>query len=123
MIITADGQVVPRGDAERIAAERESGEDGPDSGAVNAHGGMDAPAPLEARGEEEDNLEEVQEEAQVQARRAPKEPTRDERMRHEATHLPYRSWCPICVRGRGRNAPHLRLVEREQDGVPKICMD
>ena len=105
MIITADGQVVPRGGAERLATERESGEGGPVAGSAGAQVGEDAPAPQDARGEEE-NLEDVQEEAQVQARRAPKEPTRDERMRHEATHLPYRSWCPICVRGRGRNAPH-----------------
>ena len=66
MIITDDGQVVPRGGAERIAAERESGEDRPVSGSVDAHGGEVAPAPLEARGEEEEHLEEVQEELELQ---------------------------------------------------------
>ena len=32
--------------------------------------------------------------------------SRKEREEHELTHIPYRSWCPHCVRGRGRNQPH-----------------
>ena len=31
----------------------------------------------------------------------PKEPTKVEREEHEKTHLPFRSWCRHCVRGRG----------------------
>ena len=60
-------------------------------------------AEVAAMGEEEIvvDIEEVQEVAEVVARRAPREPTEEERMRHEATHLPYRSWCVHCVRGRG----------------------
>ena len=112
-----EGEVVPRGEAERFAAELETGQV---DGAVEVE---DDPAPLVARGSAADMEEDVQEEVKVQVRRALKEPTREERMRHEATHLPYRSWCPTCVRGRGRNAPHRRVVEREHDGVPKMCMD
>ena len=33
-------------------------------------------------------------------------PSRAEREAHEATHLPYRSWCDYCVRGRAKNPPH-----------------
>ena len=33
---------------------------------------------------------------------APDEPISDERRRHGLTHLPYQSWCNICVRARGR---------------------
>ena len=31
----------------------------------------------------------------------PKDPTKEEREEHEKTHLPFRSWCRHCVRGRG----------------------
>ena len=29
-------------------------------------------------------------------------PTREEVERHNVTHLPYRSWCPVCVQARGK---------------------
>ena len=32
--------------------------------------------------------------------RAPDEPTSDERRHHGLTHLPYQSWCNVCVRAR-----------------------
>ena len=50
----------------------------------------------------------------------------EERARHELTHMPFRAWCPHCVRGRGRNRPHLKKKEKDgevADHVPKIAMD
>ena len=41
--------------------------------------------------------------------RTPGEPSLAERERHAATHLPFRSWCEACVRGRGRCSPRRRL--------------
>ena len=38
----------------------------------------------------------------------PKEPSAEERENHMKTHLPYRSWCRHCVRGRGKQFPHRR---------------
>ena len=38
--------------------------------------------------------------------RDPKLPTEEERKEHEMTHLPYRSWCRHCVRGRGKDSAH-----------------
>ena len=100
MIITEEGEVVPRGDTERLAAERETGQ------VEETEVVEDAPALGDMA---TDLVEDVQEEATVQVHRAPREqPTREERMRHEATHLPCRSWCPTCVRGSGRNAPAQR---------------
>ena len=32
----------------------------------------------------------------------PGQPSRAEREQHELTHIPFRSWCPHCVRGRGK---------------------
>ena len=34
---------------------------------------------------------------------SPGQPTKEERRKHNCTHIPYRAWCDHCVRGRGRN--------------------
>ena len=41
-----------------------------------------------------------------------------EREKHNLTHTPYRSWCPHCVRARGRGTQH-RKGDGEQDGLIK----
>ena len=43
----------------------------------------------------------------------PREPTAEERNEHEMTHLPYRSWCRHCVRGRGKEAAHRKQGRSE----------
>ena len=32
----------------------------------------------------------------------PRLPTEDEVAHHELTHVPYRNWCPVCVKAKGR---------------------
>ena len=57
---------------------------------------------------------------------APYSPTRKEREQHMATHWPYRSWCPHCVRGKAIASHHRRKKEDEeerQQRVPMIAMD
>ena len=57
------------------------------------------------------------------ATRSPTEPTTKEILQHNITHLPYRSWCPHCVRGRGKSAAHkARDVEKEGQ-LPTIAVD
>ena len=41
--------------------------------------------------------------------RVPIEPTASERRQHELTHLPYRDWCPRCVKAKGPREDMLRL--------------
>ena len=53
---------------------------------------------------------------------APYIPTRQEKLEHEVTHVPYRSWCDHCVRGKGRSTQH-RYESVREDGVPVIGMD
>jgi len=57
----------------------------------------------------------------------PKGPTRKEREEHELTHIPYRSWCEFCVKGRGRRSPHKtkKAGEKEESNelVAKVHMD
>ena len=36
---------------------------------------------------------------------APEEPTAQEREEHMLTHMPFRSWCRHCFRGRGKEEP------------------
>ncbi len=43
------------------------------------------------------------------------------------THLPYRNWCPICVKARGREDPHRRKSskkreETEEDAIPELAL-
>ena len=49
-------------------------------------------------------------------------PTREEVEQHRLTHLPYRSWCPHCVKGRGVEKSHFR-TERDQDAVGEMHLD
>ena len=37
----------------------------------------------------------------------PSDPTPKEREKHNGSHLPYRPWCPICVKARGTRRPTL----------------
>ena len=61
---------------------------------------------------------------EVKIRRRPQDPTRAERIKHRITHLPYRSWCPDCVAGKGRDHHH-RAVQEDQDarGVDEVHLD
>ena len=52
----------------------------------------------------------------------PKLPSKQEVDKHNITHLPYRSWCPHCIMGKGKAASHFRLPERE-DGIPEVHVD
>ena len=57
---------------------------------------------------------------------APVRVSKAEVEKHELTHVPYRSWCPICVRARGRKMPHYRRKERHDEvgmRIPRISMD
>ena len=57
--------------------------------------------------------------------RAPKKVTKEERDAHEATHMPFRSWCRHCVRGRARNMQHHKGKEEEDKGnkIPRVSLD
>ena len=54
------------------------------------------------------------ESAPVRRPRNPAEPTKLEVEQHWATHLPYRPWCPICCKARGREDPHIDQRKRKR---------
>jgi len=54
----------------------------------------------------------------------PGDPTLDEIESHNAGgHNPYRSWCPVCIEGRGKEDPHFKSKEKEKQGKPVIGLD
>ena len=56
--------------------------------------------------------------------RTPEPPADAARMAHNATHVPFRDWCPICVASRGRSSPHRRVVvNKTADTLPKFQTD
>jgi hypothetical protein len=65
---------------------------------------------------------EVSGEAEVIKRiQDPVKPSKEEVAAHEMFHLPYRSWCEVCVRGRGKSMPHYK--GRGERGLPELHFD
>ena len=52
----------------------------------------------------------------------PRKPTQEEVDEHELTHLPYRNWCPICVRGKGKELDHRKSID-EPRGLSEYSFD
>jgi len=80
-----------------------------------------------ADGEEEEEGEEEDEEfgaRTAKGRRLPRRgPTPREREEHALTHVPYRSWCPACVAGRGRGPEHTTAANQGDEEQPTVCHD
>ena len=75
----------------------------------------------EQGGHEAEDVEDEEEEAREPVtRKAPKGPTKEEREKHDATHLQFREWCDHCVRGRGRNNPHKKKQEEDEETETKV---
>ena len=115
--------------AERIGALRSArdlahADDSPrDTG--GAAGSRDSLSPDVAMADDHHgDRDEGEEGRSPKAMSAPLRISREEREAHEMTHTPYRAWCPMCVKARGRNTPHKRRSEEQKKGdVPRISMD
>ena len=53
----------------------------------------------------------------------PIEPTREQRERHNLTHMPYRSWCPHCVAARRTAQAHKLSKDDERRMLPLPIFD
>ena len=78
------------------------------------------PCGAEVTGVEEEETEDGSRRPKMKKR--PHEPTRMEIEEHRVTHLPYRSWCPECVKARGKEDGHGQEEGRER-GVPRVHID
>ena len=87
--------------------------------------------PFEVSGEQGDRVIEFQEEDDEQAQESqdplalpdPGKPTAQEVEAHNITHLPHRSWCPVCVKARARDRPHRPQRGPGEKEVPEIVFD
>ena len=77
------------------------------------------------------NLEDTDDEIDIEDGRAtqvprglpaPVMPSKEEKARHELTHINYRSWCPHCVFGRRNNSAH-RSTSTGNRNLPLLCAD
>ena len=71
---------------------------------------------------DDDNEEGPEEALAAKPAKDPLAPRQAERDAHEATHLPFRSWCAECVCGRRDNPSHARRAPEERT-VPEVMMD
>ena len=51
-----------------------------------------------------------------------RKPSTEEVEEHELTHIPYRNWCSVCVRCRGKDLDHRKAVDEER-GVSEYAFD
>ena len=65
----------------------------------------------------EDDAQEAQQATKARAIPAPRQPTPQERMEHNLTHLPYRTWCPICTKSKGRADNHPQQQQHSKQPV------
>ena len=79
--------------------------------------------------EESDADEPLQgEQAEVKIKRPvnPADPKPKEVEEHWAKgHMPFKPWCPVCIKSRGKEDPHYADTkkEREEKGLPRISID
>ena len=98
------------------AEEEEEGEGSPER-KRQRHGEVD----VEEAAKGEDGEEEAR---AVRGPIIPVTPSLEEVRQHRLTHRPFRSWCPHCVRGKGREDPHKKSTQKEVwHGVPKVVSD
>ena len=64
-----------------------------------------------------------QEAVPARAVRVPTKPSKQEVDEHMLTHLPYRSWCPHCVRGKSKGRRHVTTVGKTPKEIPTVAVD
>ena len=68
--------------------------------------------------------EEEEEARRPQIRKSPGAPSKREIQEHRVTHSPYRSWCPECVRARGKATSHFKLGQgSDEKEIPGLHID
>jgi hypothetical protein len=72
--------------------------------------------------EETQDEEEVEEGQEPNMICKPCRPSQEEVDKHNETHIPFRSWCEICVKARGVEAAH-KLQEKGPRDTPRVRID
>ena len=78
----------------------------------------------ELEGEAQGREGEPEEVREPSAPRVPILPSREEVLKHRLTHRPFRTWCPHCIKGKGREDRHLQSRQKGSvPGIPKVVSD
>ena len=80
----------------------------------------------EKEGDEEGGEQEGEEEGRKPIGfRDPGQPTKEEKEQHSISHIPFRSWCRHCVRGKATRYQHKRIKEERKvgEGIPRLVLD
>ena len=83
----------------------------------------EAEAALAAGRQPAEEEEEAEEAVVPRVLKDPGQPTEREVEEHCATHMPFRSWCSECVRGRKKNPAHYKQKQLESGIVPSVHLD
>ena len=68
--------------------------------------------------------EEEEEEARtIKGKKMARQPTKEEYDAHCRTHIPFRKWCPHCVKGKRKNDPRKANKEKEDQEIPTMSWD
>ena len=86
-------------------------------------GELDQERPARRTEEEEDEGDVFEEGARAKVKIVSDKPSKREIEEHMATHIPFRSWCPHCVRGKSKSTPRAKRKEGEEEEVPVISVD
>ena len=102
----------------------DTGEQG--SGSVSPH--LEGSRVEEVTGQDGDGHEdkdegEGEEAQEAQAMDKPVRPSQQEVDRHNLTHLPYRTWCAHCVKGKAVGSPHRNVKREGEKSVPTVVTD
>jgi len=85
--------------------------------------GVDDEKEISFGGEEADRLKATDEGNQfIKKRIDPRLPSEREVEDHNLTHLPYRNWCPVCVRSKGKEMGHQSATDKERT-ISEYCFD
>ena len=94
---------------------------------------VEVDGPREVEAQESDQREDLpdmlcqpceQEAREPMALTDPGKPTAEMVAKHNITHLPFRAWCPDCVRGRAPAGAHYKQKKDDQDQrIPTISYD
>ena len=65
-------------------------------------------------GEEVNIFKAVKDERRIKEIVNPRRPSEKEVKEHEVHHLPYRNWCAICVKAKGKYMDHRKSIQEEK---------
>ena len=94
-----------------------------DSGKNKGEEASSSSASKDDQGKKAGAEDEVHEAAPMTVIRDPGSPSAEEIELHNTTHLPLRSWCPICIKARGKEDAHFKSKGDKSARKPTVAFD